>query len=67
MGNNLAKTVIVATGLPQDPVEREFNSLLEKHGKNPDSLTLEELREVMADYLQTVFLEMQVENGAESA
>ena len=67
MGNKLAKAVVVATGLPQDPVEREFNSLLEKHGKNPESLTLEELREVMADYLQTVFLEMQVENSAESA
>lgn len=67
MGNKLAKAVVAATGLPQAPVEREFNSLLEKHGKNPESLTLEELREVMADYLQTVFLEMQVENNAESA
>lgn len=67
MGNNLAKTVVAATGLPQDPVEREFNSLLERHGKNPDSLTLEELREVMAEYLQMVFLEMNVEDGAESA
>ncbi|WP_347358391.1 hypothetical protein [Bdellovibrio sp.] len=67
MGNTLAKAVVVATGLPQDPVEREFNNLLEKHGKNPESLTLEELREVMADYLQTVFLEMQVESSAESA
>lgn len=67
MGNTLAKAVVAATGLPQDPVEREFNNLLEKHGKNPESLTLEELREVMADYLQTVFLEMQVESSAESA
>lgn len=67
MGNKLAKAVVAATGLPQDPVEREFNSLLEKHGKNPESLTLDELREVMADYLQTVFLEMPVENSAESA
>lgn len=67
MGNNLAKTVVAATGLPQDPVEREFNSLLAKHGKNPEDLTLEELREVMAEYLQIVFLEMQTENSAESA
>ena len=33
MGNNLAQTVVAATGLPQDPVEREFNALLEKYGK----------------------------------
>ncbi|WII72987.1 hypothetical protein QJS83_03765 [Bdellovibrio sp. 22V] len=64
MGETLTKTVIAATGLPQDPVEREFNTLLAKHGKSPETLTLEELREVMADYLQTVFLEMQNEQSA---
>ena len=62
MGKNLAQTVIAATGLPQAPVEREFNALLAKHAKDPESLTLEELREVMAEYLQIVFLEMHSEN-----
>lgn len=66
MGNLLTKTVIAATGLPQDPVEREFETILAKHGKSADDLTLDELREVMADYLQTVFLELCEEN-AESA
>lgn len=61
MGNTLSKTVITATGLPQDPVEREFNALLEKFGKNPETLTIEELREVMAEYLQIVFLEMHAD------
>ena len=67
MGTNLAKTVIAATGLPQDPVEREFNKILERYGKSQENLTLEELREVMAEYLQIVFLEMQVENNEMSA
>ncbi len=64
MGATLAKTVIEATGLPQEPVEKEFNALLAKYGKTPETLTLEELREVMADYLQIVFLEMQTEQSA---
>ncbi|WP_374076588.1 hypothetical protein [Bdellovibrio bacteriovorus] len=64
MGDTLAKTVIAATGLPQDPVEREFNALLEKYGKSPETLTIDELREVMAEYLQIVFLEMQTEKSA---
>lgn len=58
MGTNLKTTVLSATGLPQSAVEKEFDSLLAKHGKNAEELTLDELREVMADYLQTVFLEL---------
>ena len=59
MGNDLTKTILASTGLPHDPVEKEFNALLARNGKTPESLTLEELREVMAEYLQIVFLEMQ--------
>lgn len=61
MGKNLSETLIAATGLPTEPVEREFHSLLNKHGKSAEDLTLEELREVMAEYLQTVFLELNTE------
>ncbi len=58
MGKNLAKTVVQATGLPQNPVEKELQSLLVKHGTSPEDLTLDQLRDVMAEYLQTVFLEI---------
>lgn len=57
MGKDLLKTVVSATGLPEDPVERELNSLLKASGKSAETMTLEDLREVMAEYLQTVFLE----------
>ena len=67
MAKDLMQELIVATGLPQDPVEREFNKILERYGKNQDELTLEELREVMADYLQIVFLELAEENRELSA
>ena len=58
MGNNLTKTVIAATGLPTDPVEREFSGLLAKHGTTAEDMTLDDLRDIMAEYLQTVFLEL---------
>lgn len=61
MGNNLAKTVIEATGLPTDPVERELNSLIAKHGTTAEDMTLDDLRDIMAEYLQTVFLELAQE------
>ena len=57
----LVKTVVESTGLPQDSVEKELNSLLERLGKSPETLTMEELREVMAEYLQMVFLEIHEE------
>lgn len=58
MDKKLTQTLISATGLPETPVERELLSLLERNGKSPDTLTLDELREVMAEYLQIVFLEL---------
>lgn len=67
MAKELTDTLIAATGLPQDPVEREFNKILERYGKTQENLTLEELREVMADYLNLVFLELAEENRELSA
>ncbi|MGZ3773738.1 MAG: hypothetical protein ACXVCY_06860 [Pseudobdellovibrionaceae bacterium] len=64
MGASLTKTVIEKTGLPPEMIEKEFNTILAKFGKNPESLTVEELREVMAEYLQLVFLELQEELSA---
>ncbi len=67
MAKELAQELIAATGLPQDPIEREFNKILEKYGKNQEDLTIEELREVMADYLNLVFLELAEEDRELSA
>ncbi len=66
--SGLLKTVVAATGLPETPVHSELNSLITKNGFNPDDLTLEELREVMAEYLNLVFLEMaEAEENSASA
>lgn len=57
MANPLIKTVVEATGLPEDPVQRELNQLIAQHGKNPDDLTIDDLREIVADYLHSVMME----------
>lgn len=59
MGNALFETVVEATDLPDKAIRDEFTDLLERHGKDPATMTLDDLREVMADYLQDVFLEMK--------
>lgn len=59
MGEKLTETVIQGTGLPEHMIRDEFQVLLEKHGLRAETLTLEDLRLVMADYLQDVFLQMK--------
>lgn len=58
MGTNLMKTVVEATGLPEAPVFKELESLIIQHNFSCENLSIEELRLVMADYLQSVFLEL---------
>ncbi len=57
MGKKLFNTVVAATGLPEGAVGAELGCLLANAGKNPETMTLDDLREVMAEYLQMVLLE----------
>jgi len=56
--NNLYNEVISCTGLDGSEINNEFTNLLKKNSLDPECLTLEQLREVMAEYLQDVFLEI---------
>jgi hypothetical protein len=56
-GNHLFNTVVGATGLPEEPIRHELEKLILAAGKEPDTLSLEDLREVLADYLQTVLVQ----------
>ena len=67
MGKNLAETVIEATGLPTTAVEKEFNTLLANHGTTAEEMTIDDLREMMAEYLQTVFLELAEQESSEAS
>lgn len=57
MGNKLFHAVVEATDLPTDPVNNELTRILQQHGISPDTMTLDDLREVLADYLQDTILE----------
>ncbi len=59
MGNELFKFVVSSTGLPEDTVAPELCALLDRNGKDMETMSLDDLREVMAEYLQLVLLEAQ--------
>ena len=67
MKNELFKTVVEGTGLPQDPVQRELGSLLAAQGFKSEDLTIDQLRDVMIDYLNSVFLELAENDECKSA
>lgn len=56
-GPKLFEVLIEATGLPKDSIQRELTSVLADRGLNPDEITLDDLREVLANYLQEALLE----------
>jgi hypothetical protein len=56
---DLFNRVVRETGLPEDPVRSELRELLGRAGVDEHTLTLDELRRVLADYLQDVLLDAQ--------
>ncbi len=67
MVNPLVKEFLLATGLPESEITDEFTSLANKYDQNQVELDLEGLRELMAQYLQDVMLEiLEKENSTGS-
>jgi len=60
-GKELLNEVVAATNLPQDPLNQELMQLLEKAKCAQESLSLEDLRQILADYAQEVLLQAQAE------
>jgi hypothetical protein len=56
-GLALLKLLIESTGLPPEAVERELNRVLLKGNFHKEELTLEDVRELLAIYLQDVLVE----------
>ena len=52
MGNKLFRQLIELTGLPAEEIGRELRRLVGERGIDPDFVTLEQLREVLASYLR---------------
>ncbi len=55
-GTELIDTFLAATGLPEDRVRNELFDLIQEHNINPENLTLQQLRELMVEYLQKEIL-----------
>lgn len=61
MAENLFEQVVKNTGLPEDMISQDFLRLLSDKGLGSDSLTLDQLRDVLAEYLQDVFISAKEE------
>lgn len=57
MGNELLNEVTEATGLPEDLIGDELSRLIRQAELDPQSITLDQLRIILASYLQDVFVE----------
>jgi hypothetical protein len=56
-GKALIQTLLQATGLAGDSLDMEFGRVLKNSNVSEETLTLEQLREVLASYLQEVLIE----------
>jgi hypothetical protein len=56
----ILETVVAMTGLPQAMVQKELGHVLERLGHRAgDSLNLDQLREVMLTYLETIHFDLE--------
>ncbi len=61
-GKELIQLLAQQTGLPQDLIESELVSMLQRNGKTKESATLDDIRELLIDYLQEVILKAKDKN-----
>lgn len=56
-GELLLKALIEAVGLPEHYVNNELESLMKRHNLNRESLTLDQLRPLIAELVQETLVE----------
>lgn len=54
MGNEVFKSLVGATSLPEELVSRELEGLLGKRGVDSNDVTIEDLRSALSEYLKDV-------------
>ena len=57
MGAKLLNDVAEATGLPKETISRELAELISTAGYDKETLTLDQLRHALAEYVQDILLE----------
>lgn len=56
-GTALIETLIQASGLPPESLSHELERLLDERGIHPSEVTLEDVRLILANYLQDTLVE----------
>lgn len=56
-GKKLLNEVAQATGLPDHLISNELSTLIESAGISAEEMTLDDLRQVLAEYLQDVLVQ----------
>jgi len=56
-GPELIETLIELTGLPKTAMEKEISAIMAQSGKSTDSLTLDDLRGALIEYLEQLSAE----------
>ncbi len=64
MGDKLLSEISEATGLPENLVSDELNRLVSQAGKDTSDTTLDDLRVILADYVQEVLIKAKDEYSA---
>ncbi len=62
-GLDLLRFLIESTGLPQESLEMELKKLIAQRGFEPGTLTLDQIRDVLSDYLQDALTEAKTSAG----
>lgn len=65
-GEELVRKIIQLSGLPQDQVQDEIHDLLNQIGTNHKEVTIDELRNAMLLYLETIQREMLISQAEPS-
>ena len=59
MGKDLFQQITSATGLPENVISGELAQLLASAGIEKDSMTIDDLRKILSDYVQDILLELK--------
>lgn len=59
INNEIFNQIVEFTGLPKEEIANELSEILASYGLNPATVTMEQLRDAMSEYLQDVLLEVK--------
>ncbi len=61
ISNDIFNQIVEFTGLPKEEIASELSEILRSYGLDPATVTMDQLRDAMTDYLQDVLLEVKTQ------